>query len=135
MDVNKREWLADKGLAKRDGRGKFSFAAIAVWDAAIASGDITERPIDKTAVKSVKHPKPVKIDVRKAIQPTKTKPLREQTTVWALDKGNGSGRSDIVIAFDYCSACAKSIRYCIDDFPQLPKFVGGGNALMVKPSV
>lgn len=58
--ATKREWLAERGLAKPGARGKFSKEAHEALDAAVASGVVFDEPVvvakPRTASASVPTP-------------------------------------------------------------------------------
>lgn len=142
-----REYAISKGLAK-EGRGKLSFAAHAAIKQAIADGVEFEDYKDGKVVKSGNSdgPRVSRSRIRPAgsiegaesptgtDQPVeiKSRPVtHEYSTVYGIDI---RGRSPIVIAFQYCSACIVQVRYCSHEIPQLPAWIGGGDGLVNQPT-
>lgn len=128
--ITSREYLIAKGLAGP--RGRLSYEAQAAIAKAINSG---EKFSDYQQV-SVRLDEPKVIKTKVVASPKITvDPKRTETVVWGIDKATKSGQSNTLIAFDTCGSCSRSIKYCQHDVPQLPQWLGGGNALMVKPVV
>jgi len=124
--MKEREWLAMQGLAIAGARGKFSHKAKAALAKARADGiDIESMEYQPTInTPTVKKSAPVFVS---------STTQRTQTVAWALDKGSKPGMSDLIIAISTCGGCNKSISRCTHDVPLLPSWLGGGEAMLVKP--
>lgn len=121
--MKEREWLAQQGLAILGARGKFSHKAKAALAKARADGiDIESLTVDEKAV-----------DSKKVIKFTDDK-FRTETVVWGIDKATGPGTTDLLIALSSCYGCNKTISRCSHDVPLLPSWLGGGEALLIKPN-
>lgn len=151
--VTRKEWLAERGLAKL-GRGKLSKEANAAIAEAVANG-ITFDDWDGNGrvsrsnsnagntTRNKRSNKSLAMGTGKSVLPAEPKgkdipftlPTQtvkhHQSTVYGVDR---VGRSEIVIAFQSCYGCNKAIKYCIHDVPQLPAWLGGGDALMENPN-
>lgn len=141
-----REYAISKGLAK-PGRGKLSAAAHACIKQAIVNGVEIEDYADGKVVRN----EPAgctrrtnrsdggslagKTTEAKEQAPTeiKSRPVtHDYSTIYGVDI---RGRSPIVIAFQYCSKCIVQVRYCSHEIPQLPEWIGGGNGMIVQPTM
>jgi len=123
--MKEREWLVQKGLAIPGARGRFSYEAKAALAKARADGiDIESLTYTPTEVTPIK---------RKTATIIKSVIQRTETIAWALDKGAKPGMTDLIIAISSCASCNKSISRCTHDNPLLPSWLGGGEALLVKP--
>ncbi len=137
--MKEREWLALRGLAKPGARGRLSLEAKQALAQARAEGiDIESLPTPtepieyKPVIKVKTEPKEKKVSQVRvaAVQFDDTK-RREETVAWAIDKGE---RSDLLIALSSCYGCNKTISRCIHDTPLKPAWLGGGEALLIKPN-
>jgi hypothetical protein len=155
-----RDWLITQGLAKA-GRGKLSKAAHAALQKAVADGKTFEDYKDGKVIRANDNPSSsakrkrnrksvvvggaerVDSDVhagthgqRKESHESFSLPAQtvnhDQSTVYGIDR---NGRSALLIAFGDCAKCMRAVRYCIHNVPQLPEWIGGGDALMTKPVV
>jgi hypothetical protein len=123
--MKEREWLVQQGLAIAGARGRFSREAKAALAKARADGiNIESLTYTPTEVTPVKH---------KSATIAKSVVQRTETVAWALDKATKTGTTDLVIAISSCSGCNKSISRCTHAVPLLPSWLGGGEALLVKP--
>jgi hypothetical protein len=128
----KREYAVSLGLAK-NGRGKLSKAAHEAINKAIKDGMVFD-DVSGTSVgqKPPTVPTPPKTESKRVVAALpETKVYREQSTVYGID--SKPGFADLVIAFDDCAGCGKAVKYCSHETPLLPKWLGGGTALMEKP--
>jgi len=142
----KREWLAEKGLAKAGARGKFSTEAVAALKAEEARCASENIPLPW--VEAVKHePRRKKrnhgsltaFERSQGVEEVSTKAnynviasppkRREETEAWVIDQ-NG-----FLVGIMFCGGCQKSISRCIHDTPLAPAYLGGGEAMLVKPNV
>lgn len=144
--MDKREWLAEKGLAIAGARGKFSRDAVAAVEAEIkrcAEANIplpwTEKPKLVAGKRGRKPKKPKGITQFERsqgieeIEPAPKKvsiapnpPLRKQTEAWVKDQ-NG-----FIVGLMFCGKCQKSISRCTHDLPYAPDYLGGGLATFNK---
>jgi len=127
-----KEYAISLGLAK-PGRGRLSREAHAAINNAIKAGTVFDDPkvIKNESNINIGIDKPVhKRTVVVAVEPQTSIARREQDIVWGIDKGLTAAHRDLVIAFASCAACSRPVRYCTHDVPQLPAFIGGGNAIM-----
>lgn len=128
-----RDWLVKQGLAKQ-GRGRFSREAKAALAKAISEGmsfsdfKLTGDEAPKVQrVAEFRTATPVVVD---------RQPFRTQKVVWAVDKGTKPSHAPLVVTLDSCAGCSKSISYCgCSSGPKLPKYLGGGVALLSKPII
>lgn len=127
--ITSRDYLVAKGLAGK--RGRLNPEAKRALAEAVSNGE----QFSDLQPRSVKMPFEKKEKPKAEIVTPQSVRNRDQTTVWAIDKSTKSGGRDTIIAFDTCAACSKSIQYCIHDIPQLPRWIGGGDALMTKPQL
>lgn len=145
----KREWLAEKGLAKAGARGKFSTEANAALKAEEARCQSENIPLPW--VEAVKpEPKRKKRNHGKITAFEKSQGVteesvtferkqydvivsppkrREETHAYVVDKNK------FVVAIMYCGSCQKSISRCTHDVPYAPAYLGGGLASFVKPEI
>lgn len=123
--MKEREWLSMQGLAIAGSRGRLSLKAKAALAKARADGIDIESMTYVTSEST-----PVK---RRTATIIKSDVRREQTVAWALDKATKAGTTDLIIAISTCGGCNKSISRCTHDNPLLPSWLGGGEALLVKP--
>ena len=144
-----REFAISKGLAK-PGRGKLSAAAHAAIKEAIADGQTFEDYGSNRVSNSVR---PVTVQrnsklgtnrqsnrTEGQVEDHRSVPFalpaqvvrRSQTTIYGIDR---MGNKNVLIAFDHCAKCMNAVIYCVHDTPQLPEWVGGGDALMEKTNV
>lgn len=111
----KREYAISLGLAQ-PGRGKLSKLAHEAIDKAIQQGmvfgDSSTPVVERQEIKS----SPV---------------THKYNTVWGVCT---RGRSNLPIAFQYCAKCFRQVTYCLHDIPQLPHWVGGGDAFLEYPA-
>lgn len=146
--VTARNWLADKNLAKRDGRGRFSTPAKEALTEAIktgiqfddwnADGRVMPPP---TGGKRGRKPKLVKrvqedgtvalvakpkTSQKLAPEPKTKDQLREGFTFWGVDRGT-------LIAFRTCFACNCSTSMCTHEIPILPSWLDSKPGLLVRP--
>lgn len=130
-----RDYLVGKGLAKQ-GRGRFGQEAIAELKRAIAEGIIFEDYDSNVIRKPVEQESKVKVvSASKRIAPiaTNNSKVRPEKLMYGQEKI--PGRRTLIIAFDSCAVCTKSVSACrCDKGPQLPKFMGGGSGMLSKPS-
>lgn len=125
--MKEREWLAMQGLAIAGARGKFSHKAKAALAKARADGiDIESMTYQSTDTPTVKKSTSKPVFITSKVQ-------RTETVAWALDKSTKPGMTDLIIAISNCGGCSKSISRCTHDVPLLPSWLGGGEALLVKP--
>lgn len=144
--MTKREWLAEKNLAKAGARGKFSreaVAAITAEEKRCADLDIPLPWIEKekpVAGKRGRKPKVSKgitqfekaqgvVEVEqtpKNVEIISIPIQRPETEAWVVDKG-------VRVAIMYCGKCQKSISRCTHEVPYAPDYLGGGLASLVKP--
>lgn len=154
--MTEREYAHSLGLAKL-GRGKFSAEAKAAIAKAKAGGmefrstayvptgkprggrkpqarnfDIVEKSEGEVVVTEPKA-RPKVSEVRASAPRGKIDKTREQTVMYAISKGIRPGQSDLIIALDTCFGCGRSISYCTHNVPLLPKYLGGGEGMLVKP--
>lgn len=119
--MTEHEWLISQKLAK-PGRGRRSAAAKNALAAARKNGVVfSDKPVAKhtAAVRA----KPIEA----------ARPVRSQTVMWGIDKGSKPNQTNIIIAFTDC-LCGKTVSTCkCIGGPRLPKFIGGGFGLLVKP--
>lgn len=125
----KREWLASKGLAIAGARGRLSrqaLRAVAAAERAHKQGtplpwnDVSEVHLIDNNVERV---------TKKVHAPIITTPKRRSESVaWTIDNG-------VIVALQYCGGCSKTIAWCTHDVPLVPAFLGGGEAMLVKPNV
>ncbi len=149
--MTKREWLAEKGLAKAGARGKFSTEANAALKAEEDRCKAENIPLPWVeAVKPIAGKRGRKPKVSRGItqfeksQGVEEEPTlrrqdysvivsppkrREETHAYVVDKNN------FVVAIQFCGSCQKSISRCIHDVPFAPAYLGGGLASFVKPEV
>lgn len=130
-----RDYLVSKGLAKQ-GRGRFGQEAIAELMRAIAEGMVFE-DYDSNAIRKpvAQEPKVKVISASKRIAPiaTNNSKVRPEKLMYGQEKI--PGRRTLIIAFDSCAACTKSVSFCsCSKGPQLPRFLGGGAGMLSKPS-
>ena len=147
--MDKREWLAEKGLAIAGARGKFSRDAVAAVEAEIrrcAEANIplpwTEKP-KPVAGKRGRKPKKRKGITQfeksqgiEEVEPTVKRqdyniivspPIRrKETEAWVKDQ-NG-----FIVGLMFCGKCQKSISRCTHDVPFAPDYLGGGLATFDK---
>lgn len=149
-----REYCIGLGLAK-PGKGKLSFAAHAAIKAAIDGGQTfedyaegkvvkpsgTNRSSNKSLSASVLsgdvsgEPGRISSGQSEGARPKEIKSnpkTHDYNTVWGICT---KGRSNLPIAFQYCAKCLRQVTYCSHAVPQLPDWVGGGDALIVRPIV
>lgn len=134
--ATKREYLVTLGLAK-DGRGKFSAAAHAALDAAIANGVVFDEPV-KPEPKPRKAAAPKPKPALTLVKPASSKPartietedangkrttitfepeagprpiVRPERTLYAISP-SPVGATHIRIAYDLCQRCAYSVQTC-----------------------
>jgi len=123
--MKEREWLVQRGLAIPGARGRFSREAKAALAKARADGidieSLTHVPTETTPIK------------RKSATIIRSDVQRPETVAWAFDKATKVGTTDLIIAISSCASCSKSISRCTHDIPLLPSWLGGGEALLVKP--
>lgn len=148
--MTKREWLTGLGLAIAGARGKFSRDAVAALKAEedrCKKEDIPlpwiepVRPESKGKRGRKKQTKSGLTAYEKAhgveedsfFPSTLTRaeivsaPIRrKETTAWVNDDGT-------LIAIQYCGGCGKTISRCSHDVPIVPKWLGGGVAMLSKP--
>lgn len=147
-----RDYAISLGLAQPT-RGRMSREAWAAIDAAIAEGkrfsDYNGTKVSKTVPKASNNSVDVSMPNRRVCAVTgELEPLpkvypplpvyverRKQTVAYGIDRGTKPGHSAKIIAIDMCDACEKPIRFCTHDMPQLPKHMGGGDAMLVKPKL
>lgn len=88
------------------------------------SGEVTDNVIkQRPKVSEVKAPAPKAASAR----------TREETVMHAISKGMCPGHSDLVITLDSCAGCGHSISRCTHNQPLLPKYLGGGEGLLIRP--
>lgn len=127
--MTEREYATSLGLAKLGVRGRLSREAHAAILKAKANGMTFDTKGQNEPVAASSTDKPLK-QRTVAVDPQKQVLAHDQDIVWGIDLATSPGQQDQVIAFDTCSACNKSIRYCTHAVPQLPDWLGSGNALM-----
>jgi hypothetical protein len=125
-----RQWLADQGLAKL-GKGRLSFAAKKALADAIAQGkhfdDIRQDATGANVV--VARPK------IQAEEVGRTEPVRAESVFYVIERATKLGQADLVIAFEFCSACNKHIKYCKHDMPKPPAWITAADIYFEKPGV
>jgi ferredoxin len=132
MKLKEREWLVQQGLTKPGSRGRLSIAAKTALEKAKSEGmtfDLVGLPkADKIAKKhKPKTPRAaLTIDMR-------SDKVRVESVAWGIDKSSKPGTHDLLIAFSHCAGCGKCISRCTHDAPLLPNWLGGGEALLIKP--
>lgn len=155
-----REWLITQNLAKA-GRGKLSRAAHEALQKAVKNGQTFEDYKDGKVIRLDPNPDtPTRSKrSRKSLAVVRTEHVdssvhvgtnesnqksaepfslpaqavrHDQSTVYGIDR---NGRTELVIAFGDCAGCMRAVKYCLHDIPQLPAWIGGGDALMTKPSI
>lgn len=144
--MDKREWLAEKGLAIAGARGKFSRDAVAAVEAEIKRCADANIPLPWTEKskpvpgKRGRKPKVSKgitqFEKSQGIKEVESAPKqvtiapnpvrRKETEAWVLDQ-NG-----FLVGLMFCGKCQKSISRCIHDVPYAPEYLGGGLATLNK---
>lgn len=147
--MDKREWLAEQGLAIAGARGKFSREAVAAVEAEIKRCAEANIPLPWTEkLKPVPGKRGRKPKIRAAItqfeksqgveeiEPapkqvtiTPNPPIRKETEAWVRDQ-NG-----FLVGLMFCGKCQKSISRCTHDVPYAPEYLGGGLASFEKSEV
>jgi hypothetical protein len=144
-----RDYAISLGLAQ-PGRGKLSKKAHAAIQEAIDNGQTFEDYADGKVVRNGSVPssgssvrKTVPGDVIGSVNldsdstertseqiriPGTEARTHDYSTVWGLDP-----ELNVPIAFQSCAKCFRQVAYCLHDMPQLPAYIGGGNALMERP--
>lgn len=126
-----REWLIKQNLTKAGARGRLSQAAKDALRQAIEDG-MSFTDYNGPEVKDTKPKVSSPVRARKIIS-TNVR-MRSETIMWGLDKARKSSHSDVIIAFDHCGFCSKTVSYCsCTTGPQLPRWIGGGVGLMKRP--
>lgn len=126
-----KEYAISLNLAK-PGRGRLSREAHEAINKAIKAGTVFDDPkvIKNESTVASKPDKSVRKHNVLAVVPQMAVVKHDQDVVWGIDKGSSAAHMDLVIAFASCAACGKAVRYCTHTIPQLPVYIGGGNAIM-----
>lgn len=136
--TTRREYAASLGLAKADGRGRLSREALAAIDKALAEGrsfsdcDSTGKRIKADVEENefgVPKPEP-RVYEKLPEWPVVHADLKE---IYAVNELNG-GRQ-FVIALTDCGCHSRHVKYCPNDVPELPAYLGGGPAVLAKPNL
>ncbi len=137
----KREWLAEKGLAKPNTRGKFSTEAknaLAEEEARCQAENIPlpwveivkpepkRKRVKRSGEKVTAFEKSQGVTEESVVFERKQYDLiasppkrREETHAYVIDQHN------FVVAIMYCGGCQKSISRCTHNMPIAPDYLGG----------
>lgn len=132
-----RDWLIQQGLSKPGARGRLSKDAVAALNKAIAAGTkFTDWPkngerINGNSDVMLPRSNSNNDDKDHAVKIKSRSATHEYSTVYGIDTRL---RRPVVIAFQWCAKCLVQVRYCSHDIPQLPEYMGGGNAFITKPT-
>lgn len=126
--MRSREWLVSKGLAKAS-RGRLSVEARQALAEAVAQGMQFD---DLTADKIKENVPKVRTKVRAEVVTVAVR-TRKESKIWAVEPAQKIGQSDLIIGFDMCAGCNKSIAYCTHDTPKLPEWIAHSKVYFTKP--
>jgi len=125
----KREWLASQGLAIAGARGRLSRGALRSVEKAERDFKQHGVPLPWDNVSEIDKVEPSERVDKKVYASIPDGPVRRAESVaWTVDNG-------VVIALQFCGGCAKTIKRCSHEIPLVPAFLGGGEAMLVKPNV